>query len=53
MRKMLEEIEVFFSDCDPAGYAHSSKYFQWLEQGRIKLLKEANIDISFCKRSYI
>ncbi|MDQ0229073.1 acyl-CoA thioesterase [Metabacillus malikii] len=47
MRKTVVELEVYFSDCDPTGFAHSSKHFQWFEQGRITLLKEANIDSSF------
>ncbi len=41
--------EVLFHDCDPTGYTHSSQHFLWFEQGRIKLLKEANINLSLVK----
>ncbi|MGQ9651772.1 MAG: acyl-CoA thioesterase [Phycisphaerae bacterium] len=35
------EIRVRYAECDPMGYLHHSKYFEYFEMGRTELLRAA------------
>ncbi len=35
------EIRVRYAECDPMGYLHHSKYFEYFEIGRTELLRQA------------
>ncbi len=35
------EVRVRYAECDPMGYLHHSKYFEYFELGRIELLRQA------------
>ena len=37
------EIRVRYSETDMSGYPHHSKYFVWLEESRLALLRELGI----------
>src|SRR5688572_3760589 len=37
------EIRVRYAECDPMGYLHHSKYFEFFEMGRTELLRKAGI----------
>jgi len=34
------EIRVRYAECDPMGYLHHSKYFEYFEMGRTELLRQ-------------
>lgn len=37
------EIRVRYAECDPMGYLHHSKYFEYFEMGRTELLRAAGV----------
>lgn len=37
------EVRVRYAECDPMGYLHHSKYFEYFEMGRTELLRLAGI----------
>lgn len=37
------EIRVRYAECDPMGYLHHSKYFEYFEMGRTELLRKAGV----------
>ncbi len=37
------EVRVRYAECDPMGYLHHSKYFEYFEMGRTELLRAAGI----------
>ncbi len=37
------EIRVRYAECDPMGYLHHSKYFEYFEMGRTELLRLSGV----------
>jgi acyl-CoA thioester hydrolase len=37
------EIRVRYAECDPMGYLHHSKYFEYFEMGRTELLRAGGV----------
>jgi len=37
------EIRVRYAECDPMGYLHHAKYFEYFEMGRTELLRLAGV----------
>lgn len=37
------EIRVRYAECDPMGYMHHSRYFEYFEMGRTELLRAAGV----------
>lgn len=37
------EIRVRYAECDPMGYLHHSKYFEYFEMGRTELLRASGV----------
>jgi acyl-CoA thioester hydrolase len=37
------EIRVRYAECDPMGYLHHAKYFEYFEMGRTELLRETGV----------
>lgn len=37
------EIRVRYAECDPMGYLHHSKYFEYFEMGRTELLRASGM----------
>lgn len=43
VRECEVEIRVRYAECDPMGYLHHSKYFEYFEMGRTELLRAAGV----------
>ncbi len=37
------DIRVRYAECDPMGYLHHSRYFEYFEMGRTELLRQAGV----------
>lgn len=44
------QIRVQYYECDPMGYLHHSRYFQYFEQGRTELLRRQGLAYSDMER---
>ncbi len=43
------EIRVRYAECDPWGFVHHSRYFEYFEAGRVELLRRMGVSYRDCE----
>ena len=44
------EIRVRYPECDPMGYVHHARYFEYFEMGRTEMLRRSGVAYADCEK---